>query len=204
MPWRRGDLIGVGEEPQRRLEDLAGLADQCGAVHDGGIVGIGAGNADADRAWPAEQGVGVRAGGMALDQHFALEGVAGPDRIAADVEQVCVAAEDFAIPEHDNTAALARTPILQGDVDRIQTVFHSVPITPLSRRSRSQLCRTGAQRQRVRWSARQASRWTRLPYDGKMAKRRKRHRRIMTGGILLHVRATRRHEPAGLAQTYFL
>src|SRR5665213_2449883 len=171
MSLRGASLIGVGEEEQRRLENLAGLADQRGAVHDCGIVGVGAGNADANRTRAAEQRVGIRATGMALDQHLALEGIAGFDGIAADVKQVSVAAEDFAIPEHDNAAALARTSILQGDVDRIQTVFHSVPITPLSRRSSSQLCRSGAQRQRVRLTAAlawRASRRAPLPYDGKM------------------------------------
>src|SRR4030081_2412820 len=61
--------------------------------------------------------------GMALDQHLALEGIP-LRRIAAGVKQIGIAAEDFAIPEHDHAAALADAPILQADMDRIQCVFH--------------------------------------------------------------------------------
>jgi hypothetical protein len=62
---------------------------------------------------------------MALDQHLALEGIP-LRRIAAGVKQIGIAAEDFAIPEHDHAAALACSPILQADMDRIQTVLHDV------------------------------------------------------------------------------
>src|SRR5260370_31983769 len=60
---------------------------------------------------------------MALDQNLALEGVA-LRRVAAGVKQIGIAAEDFAIPEHDHAAAFAYSSILQADMDRIQTVFH--------------------------------------------------------------------------------
>jgi hypothetical protein len=62
---------------------------------------------------------------MALDQNLALEGVA-LRRVAAGLKQIGIAAEDFAIPEHDHAAALAYSSILQADMDRIQTVFHEV------------------------------------------------------------------------------
>src|ERR1019366_6241099 len=82
-------------------------------------------DANADRTRPAEQRIGIGTGGMALDQNLALEGIA-LGHIAAGVKQIGIAAEDLAIPEHDHAAALARSPILQADMDRIQTVFHGV------------------------------------------------------------------------------
>src|SRR5664279_2230140 len=78
-------LVGVGQFAQRRLEDLAGLADQSRSVHHAGAVGEGTGDADAHRARAAEQRVGVGTGGMALDQNLALEGVA-LGRVAASVK----------------------------------------------------------------------------------------------------------------------
>jgi hypothetical protein len=76
---------------------------------------------------PAEQRIGVRTAGMALDQNLALEGIA-LGRVAAGVKQIGIAAEDLAIPEHDHAAALAGTAVLQADVDRIQTVLHEAPV----------------------------------------------------------------------------
>src|ERR1700678_3535999 len=64
---------------------------------------------------------------MALDQHLAFEGIALRG-VGADVKQIGIAAEDFAIPEHDNAAALAGTTVLQADVDRIEAVFHGAPV----------------------------------------------------------------------------
>src|ERR1700716_3538647 len=60
---------------------------------------------------------------MALDQNLALEAIA-LRRVGAGVKQISIAAEDFAIAEHDHAAALADAPILQADMDRIQTVLH--------------------------------------------------------------------------------
>src|SRR6185437_5296098 len=94
-------LVARCQKAQRRAEDLAGLADQCGAVHDRRILGVGAGDADAYRLRSSEQRVDVRARGMSLDQHFALEGVTS-DHVAAGVEQVGVTAQDLAILKHDH------------------------------------------------------------------------------------------------------
>src|SRR4051794_28710817 len=119
-------LITIRQLAQRRAKNLAGLSDQRGAVHHAGRVGEGAGDADADRGRAAEQRIGVGAGGVALHQHLALEGVA-LHRIGAGVEQIGVAAKDLAIPEKNHAAALARTSVEQADVDRIQPVLHRVP-----------------------------------------------------------------------------
>ena len=62
---------------------------------------------------------------MALDQHFAFEGIP-LRRVAAGVVQIGIAADDLAIQEHDHAAAFACSPILQADMDRIQTVHHDV------------------------------------------------------------------------------
>lgn len=62
---------------------------------------------------------------MALDQHLALEGIS-LRRVAAGVIQIGIAADDLALPEHDHAAAFACSPILQADMDRIQTVLHDV------------------------------------------------------------------------------
>ena len=74
---------------------------------------------------PAEQRIGVGAGGVALDQNLALEGIT-LHRVAAGIEQIGVAAEDLAVPEQDHAAALAGAPVLQDDMDRIQTILHDV------------------------------------------------------------------------------
>src|SRR3954469_21587496 len=93
-PSGRGESsVAVGKLPQRGAKNLAGFADQRGAVHDRGGVGEGAGYADADRVRAAEQRIFVRAGGVALHQHLALESVALYG-VAAGIEQECVAAED--------------------------------------------------------------------------------------------------------------
>ena len=63
---------------------------------------------------------------MALDQDFALEGIA-LRRIGAGVKQIGIAAEDLAVPEQDHAAAFAGPAVLQADVDRIQAVFHDAP-----------------------------------------------------------------------------
>src|SRR5438445_10191936 len=63
---------------------------------------------------------------MALDQNLALKGVVLYG-VGAGVKQIGIAAQDFAVAEHDHSAALADASILQGDVNRIQTVFHGVP-----------------------------------------------------------------------------
>src|SRR5258708_30415530 len=62
---------------------------------------------------------------MALDQHLALEGIP-LRRVAAGVIQIGVAADDLALPEHNHAAAFAGSPILQADMDRVQTVLHDV------------------------------------------------------------------------------
>src|SRR5882757_3583867 len=102
----RARLCELGQLAQCRLEDLAGLAHQSGSIHDSRGIGEGAGNADADRARAAEQRIGIGTAGMALDQNLALEGVS-LRRVTAGVKQIGIAAEYFAIPEHDHTAALA-------------------------------------------------------------------------------------------------
>src|SRR6185437_8321501 len=128
-------LVDVGELVQRGAEDLAGLADQCGAIHASAGVGERAGDTDANRGGPAEQWLVVIAGrGVALHQHLALEGVV-LDRVAAGIEQVGVAADDLAVAEHNNPAALADAPVLQADVNRIQPVLHNVPVpAPIAQR----------------------------------------------------------------------
>jgi hypothetical protein len=105
---------------------MAGLADQGRAVHHRRGIGEGAGDPDADRARAAEQRIGVGTGGMALDQHLALEGIALRS-VGAGVKQIGIAAEDLAVTEQDHAAALAGPAILQADVDRIQAVFHDAP-----------------------------------------------------------------------------
>src|ERR1700719_5313848 len=79
---------------------------------------------------------------MALDQYLAFEGIA-LGSVGADVKQIGVAAEDFAIPEHDNAAALAGTTVLQANVDRIEAVFHNVPVPFRPSGIGSLLCQTG-------------------------------------------------------------
>src|ERR1700692_968143 len=79
---------------------------------------------------------------MALDQYLAFEGIALRS-VGADVKQIGVAAEDFAIPEHNNAAALAGTTVLQADVDRIEAVFHNVPVPFRPSGIGSLLCQTG-------------------------------------------------------------
>src|SRR6202034_2106174 len=121
-------LIAVGQPAQGRLEDLAGLADKSRSVHDGCGVGEGAGNADADRARSAKQWILIRAAGVALDQYLAFKGITLRG-VGAGVKQIGIAPDDLAIPEHDNTAALAGTTVLQADMDRIKAVFHGAPVT---------------------------------------------------------------------------
>src|ERR1700761_1136198 len=107
-------LVSLGQLAQGRPEDLTGLADKRGSVHDGLAIGEGAGNANAHRTGATEQRALVRAVGVALDQDLALEGVA-LGGVSADVIQISVAAEDFAVPEHDHAAALAGPAVLQAD-----------------------------------------------------------------------------------------
>jgi hypothetical protein len=111
---RRGDgsraLVDIRKPAQRRAEDLAGLADQRGARHLAARLGEGAGDADADRARTAEQWIVIPTGGVALDQHLALEGVV-PHRVAADVIEISVAADDLAVAEYDHAAAFASAPV---------------------------------------------------------------------------------------------
>ena len=68
----------------------------------------------------------VARGGVTLYQDLALEGIA-LHGVAAGIEQIGVAAENLAVPEQNDTAALAGAPIQQGDVDRIEPVLHDVP-----------------------------------------------------------------------------
>src|SRR5947207_15802577 len=63
---------------------------------------------------------------MTLDQNLALKGVVLYG-VGAGVKQIGIAAQDFAVAEHDHSAAPADAPILQGDVNRIETVFPRVP-----------------------------------------------------------------------------
>ena len=49
-------------------------------------------------------------------------------KAAASVEQIGVAADDLAVTEHNDAATLADAPVLQADVNRIQSVFHLVPV----------------------------------------------------------------------------
>src|ERR1700716_2841989 len=80
----------------------------------------------------------------AVGQDRALEGVP-LRRIAAGVKQIRIAAEDFALPEHDHTAALAGPAVLQADVDRIQTVPHDAPMpTPVVPEGGTLLCQSKA------------------------------------------------------------
>src|SRR6202011_3156442 len=108
-------LVDLGEFAQGCFEDLAGPAHKSGPIHPSGRIGERAGDADADRTRPAEQRIRIATAGMALDQYLALEGVP-LRRIAAGVKQIGIAAEDFAIPEHDHAAALACSPVLQADM----------------------------------------------------------------------------------------
>src|SRR5436309_7535803 len=121
-PSGRGESsIAVSQLPQRCAKNLAGFADQRGAVHDSGGVGEGAGYADADGVRSAEQRVGIQARGMALHQHLAPEGVS-LHGVAAGIKQERVAAEDLPVAKQDHAAALARTSVQQVDVDRIKPV----------------------------------------------------------------------------------
>ena len=70
---------------------------------------------------PPNSGLASGTRGMALDQHLALEGIPFR-RVAAGVVKIGIAADDLAIPEDDHAATFAGSPILQADVDRIQTV----------------------------------------------------------------------------------
>ena len=117
-------------------------------------IGEGAGYADADRGRAAEQRIGVGAGGVALHQHLALEGVA-LHRVAAGVKQIGVAAEDLAVTEHNHAAALAGAAIQQADVDRIQPVLHDVPMPAAAptETGMSFMPNRGPQRQRGRLTA---------------------------------------------------
>src|ERR1700727_1948099 len=65
---------------------------------------------------------------MALDQNLALEGIF-LHRVAADIEQVRVAAQDIAIPKQHDTAAFAGAAVLKDDMDRIQPILHGL-LTP--------------------------------------------------------------------------
>ncbi len=124
-----GESFGIGQPAQRRAKNLAVLADQRGAVHHRGLVVVGAGDADADRLRAAEQRAHGRARRVLLDRDLALERAGlGVDHIAAGIEQEGVAAEDLAVAKNHDTATLARAPIEQIDVDRIQCVFHNVPV----------------------------------------------------------------------------
>jgi hypothetical protein len=83
---------------------------------------------------------------MALNQHLAFESVA-LRRVGAGVKQIGIAAEDFAIPEHDHAAAFAYASILQADMDRIQTIFHEVAGCDIRHRGvDSLLCQSGMRR----------------------------------------------------------
>src|SRR5262249_31153402 len=73
--WNRLALVGLCKFSQRGPEDLTGLADERRAAHFACGVGKCAGDADAHREVPAEQGACVGAGGMALNDNFALEGI---------------------------------------------------------------------------------------------------------------------------------
>src|SRR3954447_4824778 len=122
-PRSSARLIGIGQFAQRRREDLTGFAYQRGAVHDTRGIREGAGYTDTDRVRPAKERTLIGAAGMTLDQHLALERVV-LRRIAAGVEQIGIAAEDFPVAEHDHATALAGSPVLQADMDRIEAVFH--------------------------------------------------------------------------------
>lgn len=66
---------------------------------------------------------------MLPHRHFALEGVGfGIADIAADIEQIGVAAQDLAVAKHDNAASLARPSVQKIDVNRIKCVFHNIPV----------------------------------------------------------------------------
>ena len=112
---------------QRGAEDLARFADERGSIHAAAGVGEGSGYADADRIGAAEQRIVIVArGGVALHQDLAFEGIA-LHGVAAGIKQIGVAAENLAVPEQNDAAALAGAPIQQGDVDRIEPVLHEVP-----------------------------------------------------------------------------
>ena len=76
---------------------------------------------------PPNKGLSLARGGVALHQHLALEGVA-LHGVAAGVKQIGIAAENLAVAKQNHPAALADASVQQGDVDRIQTVFHDVPM----------------------------------------------------------------------------
>src|SRR3954453_1065463 len=122
-PRSSARLIGIGQFAQRRREDLTGFAYQRGTVHDTRGIREGAGYTDTDRVRPAKKRTLMGAAGMTLDQHLALERVA-LRRVAAGVEKIRIAAEDFPVAEHDHAAALAGSPVLQADMDRIEAVLH--------------------------------------------------------------------------------
>src|SRR3954447_10530045 len=114
----RERLFDLGELAQCRPESLAGLPDQRGPVHDCCRISEGAGDADTDRARPAEQRTDVGTGGMALDENLASES-AFSYRVGAGVIQVSIAANDSAVSEDDHAAALADASILQAGMNRI-------------------------------------------------------------------------------------
>src|SRR6185312_6946566 len=120
-------LIDIRQLVQGGAEDLARFADERGSIHAAAGIGKSSGNADADRIGAAEQRIVIVArGSVALHQDLALEGVA-LHGVAAGIKQVGVAAENLAVPEQNDAAALAGAPIQQGDVDRIESVVHDVP-----------------------------------------------------------------------------
>src|SRR6185312_8303007 len=140
-------LVDIRQLVQRGAKNLAGFADERGPVHAAAGVGEGPRYADADRIRAAaEQRIVIVARrGVALYQHFAFEAVT-LHSVAAGIKQVGVAAEDLAIAEQNDAAALADAPIQQGDVDRIEPVFHDVPDAGRrARGSRSkELCQSAA------------------------------------------------------------
>src|SRR4051794_19463393 len=104
----------------------------------------------------AEQRIGIGAGGMTLDQDLALEAVA-LHRVGAGIIQIGVAAENLPVPEKNHAAALARTPVEQVDVDRIQPVLHLLPdATVPGRGAPAALCQAGGAS-----STRRVGRWCR-------------------------------------------
>ena len=120
-------LIDIRQLVQGGAEDLARFADERGSVHAAAGIRESSGYADADRIGPAEQRIViVTRGGVALYQDLALEGIA-LHGVAAGIKQIGVTAENLAVPEQNDAAALAGAPIQQGDVDRIEPVVHDVP-----------------------------------------------------------------------------
>src|SRR5215217_9605137 len=122
-----GALVDIRQLVEGGAEDLARFADQRGSVHAAAGIGESSGYADADRTGAAEQRIVIVArGGVALHQDLALEGIA-LHGVAAGIKKIGVAAENLAVPEQNDAAALAGAPIQQGDVDRIEPVLHDVP-----------------------------------------------------------------------------